>query len=1005
MHAFSNTTTSPRIALLALLTVGLALPVHADRITSYTYNTLGLVETIDGPRIDVSDVTTYGYDAQGNRTLIRDALGHETQITAHDAAGRPLTLIDPNGLTTQLNYDPRGRLIGQAVSDGTITHNTSYTYDPVGNLTGVTLPDGSTLVYVHDAANRLIGLRDELDNRIDYTLDAMGNRVNEQVSDTNSILFRTSQRAYDELGRLIQLLDAENQTTAYAYDANGNLTQQTDARFNPTGHLYDALDRLKQTTDALNGLTGYTYDSQNNLTSVTDPNGLTTTYTYDGLGNLINQTSPDTGMTTYTYDEAGNRLSQTDARGVTVSYTYDALNRLTGIQYPDPTLNVSFGYDQGTHGIGRLTRMTDIEGTTEYGYDTFGQLVSETYTEGTLITAFYSAYDSAGRLTSFTYPSGHTILYGYDSLGQVSDLTLEKPDASLQPLAINFQRLPFGPLQSLDYGNGLKLSRNFDQNYRLIAQTIPGILSSSYKHDPVGNIIDWVDLLDTGRDQLFDYDALDRLVSASGLYGSLSFDYDATGNRLSFTQDLNTDSYQYAIDSHRLLDILGSHPETRTYDAVGNTLQSALGNTVYDDTNRVVQYTRAGVVAEYAYNGKGERIRKTVNGQTTHFRYGPNAQLLGEYDDSGNPMREYVYLEGQPLAQLSFSSNGVPDTTSPTTSHCRQWKTKQKHTTSRNKHRRNRMVERRSDNSHRKTYLKASDTQSNDESECCIASIERLPGFSKRHGRKTSRTMIECREKHRGEIDRYVQSDTQSDTMPDLLNVSLAYLHTDHLGTVVKATDENQHLVWDAVLQPFGVRNIISNQIVMPLGFLGQYYDEESGMFYNYFRDYDPATGRYLESDPIGLSGGLNTYAYVYQNPLAWTDRFGLFGDGTAYGPTADPNGPKGHSDFPGADVFDYTAEDYGSTNPYLKPWNHFKDLFDVENDLSMALTRCDKGSFQSYMHQGQDYFTHYRKGFRWYLGGHILMGTVPDKDISAWIMAKNWTQQWFDKWNQNCCN
>ena len=68
-----------------------------------------------------------------------------------------------------------------------------------------------------------------------------------------------------------------------------------------------------------------------------------------------------------------------------------------------------------------------------------------------------------------------------------------------------------------------------------------------------------------------------------------------------------------------------------------------------------------------------------------------------------------------------------------------------------------------------------------------------------------------------------------------------------------------------------------SQLFTFSLRYPGQYYDEETGLHYNYFRDYDPSTGRYIESDPIGLGGGLNTYAYVSGNPLKNSDPYGLF--------------------------------------------------------------------------------------------------------------------------------
>ncbi|WP_275472453.1 RHS repeat domain-containing protein, partial [Pseudomonas citronellolis] len=108
-------------------------------------------------------------------------------------------------------------------------------------------------------------------------------------------------------------------------------------------------------------------------------------------------------------------------------------------------------------------------------------------------------------------------------------------------------------------------------------------------------------------------------------------------------------------------------------------------------------------------------------------------------------------------------------------------------------------------------------------------------------------------------------------------NPRVLYLHSDHLDTPRLASDDNQRLAWQWQSDAFGNGQPSSpDNTVVNLRFPGQYYDAESDLHYNYFRDYDPQTGRYVESDPIGLEGGLNTYGYVEGNPLNYLDPLGL---------------------------------------------------------------------------------------------------------------------------------
>jgi RHS repeat-associated protein len=102
------------------------------------------------------------------------------------------------------------------------------------------------------------------------------------------------------------------------------------------------------------------------------------------------------------------------------------------------------------------------------------------------------------------------------------------------------------------------------------------------------------------------------------------------------------------------------------------------------------------------------------------------------------------------------------------------------------------------------------------------------------------------------------------------------YIHADHLGRPQKLTDQNANLVWDGTFDPFGNPTGISGSVTMPLMFPGQYWDSETQLSQNWNRDYDPTIGRYVQSDPIGLLAGINTYVYVFNDPVFFFDTSGL---------------------------------------------------------------------------------------------------------------------------------
>jgi len=114
--------------------------------------------------------------------------------------------------------------------------------------------------------------------------------------------------------------------------------------------------------------------------------------------------------------------------------------------------------------------------------------------------------------------------------------------------------------------------------------------------------------------------------------------------------------------------------------------------------------------------------------------------------------------------------------------------------------------------------------------------------------------------------------------------MTLTYVHNDHLGTPMAMTDEHGTVVWRATKKPFGETTVDEDPdgdgqtVTLNIRFPGQYYDAETGMHYNWHREYEPGIGRYVESDPIGLLSRIDPYVYADGTPVNANDFLGLFG-------------------------------------------------------------------------------------------------------------------------------
>ncbi|MFC5743166.1 RHS repeat protein [Dyella tabacisoli] len=675
----------------SLIALGLlvAFGTHAstpDRTSTITYNPQGLIDTVDGPRTDVTDITHYTYDAQGRLWTLTDALGRVTTYDTYNSYGNPGRVVDPNQVVTVMTYTPQGWLATTTRDSTGTPATTTLTYSEVGDVIQSKDADGVVVNYTYDDARRLTDITDGAGNYIHYTLDAAGNRLKEETFDSTKQVRRTVTRTYNSLSQVLTVVDALNRTvlsydTTDGYDAAGHPKHSSDAAGVQRKQGYDALDRLVSTISNYNGTDTATqntqsvssYDASDNLEGVSDPDGLNTIYDHDGLGNLTGLHSPDTGTSTYLYDAAGNVTQRTDAKGTVSTIAYDALNRATSVSYGDTTLNITYAYDEAnaTTGctssfpLGRLTRLIENAVTTVFCYDARGNITQKRQIQGSQSDTTRYGYTLAGRLSSVTSPSLVVTQYSRDALGQISGVSVTPSGSAGQTVVSAISYLPFGPITSYTLGNGQTVARSYDANYLLTDITSPA-LNLHFARDAMGNITALGNTPGANpATETYSYDPLYRLGAVNSAAGTAieAYTYNKTGDRLSKTSSgLATGTYGYQSSTHWLTSIGNA---ARTYDANGNTTASATGGDTYgygyNGRNRLIVVQRNGVtVGSYSYNALGQRIAKTATlpqAISQRFVYDEASQLMGEY---GTTNRDYIWLGNLPVAVVD--TNGTTNT-------------------------------------------------------------------------------------------------------------------------------------------------------------------------------------------------------------------------------------------------------------------------------------------------------------------------------------------------------
>ena len=852
-------------------------------VTMFRTRVLGINKTIAVTNSTDTKTVSKAYDSQGNLTSYTNEEG-QTTLSAYDSANRLVSLTRAAGTSiahqTQIGYGDTFFSNVVAVAEPSVkvgsVKTTSYGYadsrfpllpttatasgfTPAGAPVSRSIGVGYT---AHGQVSWIDGPRNDVIDRttIEYWDCTSSGACGQVRRITNALAQSTTFDSYDGAGRLTQTTSPSGVVTTYAYNARGKVTSITE------------------TGGSLTRTMTFAYDAATRMSGSTAPTGRQLTYSYDGASQLVSVSDQAGNSIAYGYDLRGNRIAQTvkDSAGTIatqVGMTFNARSQLESISAAGATLQI------GNDGVGNPVAIQDPKGgvTTNY-FDALNRMWKSVNSANGATTA---SFTPSGDISVLTSPNGAVFGFEIDDLGNVLK------DQSSDRGARSFTYDGAGNAISRTDVRGVSLNYAFDALRRVKTISYPsGVEDTTYVYDTCGAGL-LCQVTDASGTRNYTYDSLGRV--STEVWGAPA----ALGGH-TFTTTYTWTSF----DRPASITAPSGRQVVYTYDANGRVLSATSGgqNIVTGRT-----YRANGLPGGQTFgNGLVETIEYDAAGRPTTWNIGSIETRAYTYDSSGNvatisyggATRAYNYdsldrLISEPGQALSWDASGnrIGDATGGYSYHANS----------------NRLA-----SSPRGTIGLdvAGNTVALGNLSFAYSEGGRLAQVSvsgavvgayvyRADGLRAAKTAADGATLFHWAIDGTLLEESNSAGTPirsygwidgapivqwtGAGPVAPVYLHADHLATPRLATTSAQNVAWRWDGTAFGVGAPTGN-LTVNLRFPGQYVDIESGLLQNWHRTYDPGSGRYLESDPIGLEGGFNTYSYVDGNPLIAVDPTGEYG-------------------------------------------------------------------------------------------------------------------------------